>query len=81
LFWESEGKSMLMFETHRFGRPRQIDVLNLPLGATLAHKLPQHDLYRELKKLGVPGIAETDSAQDLCLSYGNFLQVQAEAAK
>jgi hypothetical protein len=69
---------MLVFETHRSGRLRRIDIHALPLGATLAHKLPQHDLYRELKKLGLP-VAETDSHQSMCLVYGNWLQECAEA--
>jgi hypothetical protein len=70
---------MLEFHTHRFGKPRRIDVHNLPIGTTLAHQLPQHDLYRAMKKLGIPGIAETMSHQDLSLVYGDWLQSRAEA--
>jgi hypothetical protein len=67
---------MLEFHTSKFGRPMRIDVHNLPIGKTLAHKLPHQDLHRELKKLGIP-VSATDSHQDLCLVYGAWLQDRA----
>jgi hypothetical protein len=68
---------MLEFVTSRFGKPMRIDLHNLPIARTLAHRLPQHDLYREMKRLGIPGIAETMSHQDLSLVYGAWLQDRA----
>jgi hypothetical protein len=55
----------------------RIDLHALPISGTLAHKVPQHDLYRLMKKLGIPGIAETMSHQDLSLVYGAWLQDRA----
>jgi hypothetical protein len=72
---------MLEFTTTRFGKPRRIDVHNLPIEKTLAHRLPQEDLYRSLKRLGIPGISPTMSHQDLSLVYGDWLQSRDEAAK
>jgi hypothetical protein len=68
---------MLEFHTSKFGRPMRIDLHNLPIAGTLAHKLPQQDLYRAIKRLGVPGAAETMSHQDLSFVYGAWLQDRA----
>jgi len=68
---------MLEFHTHRFGRPMRIDLHNLPISNTLAHKLPQRDLYRLMKKLGISDISETMCHQELSLIYGGWLQNRA----
>jgi len=71
---------LLVIESNKSGKWRQIDLHALPIGKTFAHKLTREDLYREAKLLGVPGIVESDGWQQIALAYGNFLHDQKEAA-
>lgn len=72
---------MLEIRTNRFGgKMRTFDLHDLPIGETFAHKLPQPDLYKELLKLGIPGVVPTMGHQDMSLLYGNFLAEQKERA-
>jgi hypothetical protein len=71
---------MLEIHTNKFGKPRRIDLHNLPVGnAMMAHQLGGPDLYRVMQKLGVGGITSSMGWQDLALRYGVFLEEQKEA--
>lgn len=72
---------MLVIETNKSGKWRQIDLHALPIGKTFCHQLSRDDLFREAQKLGVPGIAEFQGWQDLALAYGNYLCDQRELSE
>lgn len=57
------------------GRQIRINLhdLKLPSGE-LAHRMEGRDLYRSLKRLGVPGISPNSGHQDLLWQYGLFLR-------
>jgi hypothetical protein len=69
---------MLVFHTNRYGKPRQIDVHNLPLGRSFCHKMTGPDLHAALEQLGVDGIDRTMGHQDLSIRYGCWLAEQSE---
>jgi hypothetical protein len=72
---------MLRIDYVKGGRFRSIDLHDLPIGDTWAHKLPQPDLFRELKKLGVAGIEPSMGWQQLATIWGNALADRKEASK
>jgi hypothetical protein len=57
-----------------FGQRTPIDVHNLPINGTLAHKLESRDLYRALKKLGIDSISQNSGHQDMLWAYGLWLR-------
>jgi len=71
---------MLVFETNRFGKRRTIDIHNLPIERTMAHKMTAVDLHGALERLGVSDIDPRMGHQDLSLRYGAWLQEQSEQA-
>ena len=72
---------MLQINTFKSGKWRSIDLYDLPIAGTWAHKLPQPDLFRELKKLGVAGIEPSMGWQQLATIWGNVLADRKEASK
>jgi hypothetical protein len=73
---------MLEIHTNKIdGKPRRVNLHDLPIAGTMAHVLSGRELYRELKKLGVPRIESWMGHQDLSLRYGVWLQQQEEAAQ
>jgi len=71
---------MLQIITHKGTRSRTIDLHDLPIGDTWAHKLPQPDLFKQLKKLGLP-VEPSYGWQQLATVYGNYLADKKEATK
>jgi len=71
---------MLQVNTFKAGKWRFIDLHDLPIGDTWAHKLPQPDLFRELKKLGL-AVEPSFGWQQLATVYGNYLADKKEAAR
>jgi hypothetical protein len=72
---------MLRIDTIKGSRVRSIDLHDLPIGNTWAHKLTQADLFRELQKLGVPGIDRSQGWMQLALAWGNALADRKEATQ
>jgi hypothetical protein len=73
----------LIFKTNQIpgkvgGKVRSYDLHDLPIGKTFVHKLPQADLFQELLKLDIPGIASTMGHQDLALIYACYRAEQKE---
>jgi hypothetical protein len=64
---------MLQYSVTKYGEPVQhFDLHALPIAGVLAHQLPGPDLYRELQKLGCPGIAPSDGWMDLAVKYAKW---------
>jgi hypothetical protein len=64
---------MLQYSVTKYGEPVQhFDLHALPIAGTYAHKLTGVDLYHELQKLNVPGIAPTDGWMDLAVKFAKF---------
>ena len=72
---------MLRIDTFRGNRLRSIDLHDLPIAGTWAHKLPQPDLFKEMQSLGVAGIEPTMGWMQLATIWGNVLADRKEAAK
>ena len=72
---------MLRIDSIKGSRCRSIDLHDLRIGDTWCHKLTQADLFRELQKLGVPGIDRSQGWMQLAFAYGNKLADEKEAAK
>jgi hypothetical protein len=70
---------MLQINTYKDGKWRSIDLYDLPIGNTWCHKLPGPDLYKQLKKLGLP-VEPSFGWQQLATVYGNYL-ADLKAAK
>jgi hypothetical protein len=59
----------------RGGHREVYDLHNLPLpDGTLAHHLPQSDLYDALAAIGVPGIQVSNGHQQLLIAYARHLR-------
>jgi hypothetical protein len=69
-----------MIHTNRLPskKERWIDCHQIPIDGTLAHKLPQMDLFKAMQKLGIPGIAPTMGHQDLSLILGDWIASEKE---
>ena len=62
----------------RGGRVERLVLDNLPLpDGTLAHRLPQSDLYKQLEVLNVPNIAVHMGTQQLLIAYARHLKSAA----
>jgi hypothetical protein len=70
---------VLQINTFKNGQWRSIDLYDLPIGDTYAHKLPGPDLFKALKKLGLP-VDPSFGWQQLATVYANFL-ADKKAAK
>jgi len=70
---------MLQVNTFKAGKWRYIDLHDLPLAGTWAHKLPGPDLYKELRKLKLD-VSPSMGWQQLATIYGNHLADMKEAA-
>ena len=69
-----------MLQINRFenGKWRYIDLHDLPIAGTWAHKLTGPDLFKELRKMGLP-VEPSHGWQQLALVYGNYLADKKEA--
>jgi hypothetical protein len=72
---------VLRIDTYRGTRLRSIDLHDLRIGDTWCHKLTQADLFRELQRLGVPGIDRSQGWMQLALIWGNKLADEKEATQ
>jgi hypothetical protein len=72
---------MLQINTIRGTRVRSIDLHDLPIGDTWAHKLTQPDLFKELQKRGVAGIDRSMGHQQLSIIWGNVLADRKDETK
>ena len=71
---------MLQVNKFQNGRWRNIDLHDLPIGDTWAHKLPGPDLFKELRKLELP-VDRSMGWQQLATIYGNYLADKKDATK
>jgi hypothetical protein len=71
---------MLTINTYKGNQLRSINLYDLPIGGTWAHKLPGPDLLRELQKLKLP-VDASMGWQQLATVYGNYLADKKEATK
>jgi hypothetical protein len=76
-----EGKVvMLTINTYRGNQLRSINLYDLPIAGTWAHKLPGPDLYRELKKMGL-AVDPSMGWMQLATVLGNHLADLKDATK
>jgi hypothetical protein len=61
--------------------PERLDLHNLRIGDVFAHTLSPDALFREMKKLGCPGIVPQLGKQDLLLSLARFLYPPAAGSE
>jgi len=72
---------VLEIHTNRYdGVNRRINLHDLRIAGTFAHKLPGPDLYKEMLKLKVPGLDVSMGWQELATRLGVWQQQQQEAA-
>lgn len=74
----------LIIKTNKFGtkigKLREINLHELPIAGTFAHKLTGPDLCREMQKLGIAGLTPTGSHHEMSLILGNHLAELKERA-
>jgi hypothetical protein len=71
---------MLQIITRKGNVARTIDLHDLPIGDTYCHKVAGPDLFKLLKKLGLP-VEPSFGWQQLATVYGNFLADKKDATK
>jgi hypothetical protein len=71
---------MLTINTYKGNQLRSINLYDLPINGTWAHKLPGPDLFKQLKKLGLP-VEPSFGWMQLATVYGNYLADKKEASQ